>query len=141
MTRMLSGLIAALAMVVVSGCSGNPLVGSWVNSFNSGPTTITDTLNLNGDGSRSEILTFGGDCTGTQTYTGLTWASGGFSILLEGTGTCSGTMTCSDGHSYTCEPTTKGSLMGNCNYALSDDHNMLTISDCTGGAGSTFTRK
>lgn len=130
------GLLASTAIAVVgTGCGGggssNPLVGEWTRAVTSGTTTITETIHVNSDGSLSYTLTGSSSgCSGSQTYTGFTWAATSSSVTVSGTAACSGTITCGT-VSVACSTTASGVSNGSCTYSLIANDDTLTLSQCT----------
>jgi hypothetical protein len=129
------------SLLVLAGCAGNPLVGTW-----DGPSTTTlgttfhSEVALNGDGTLTYSLVGAGSCNGSLVYTGYSWASDAVTMTFSGTPSCSGAITCGS-VSFGCAQNQQSTL-GACTYVLSSDANTLTTTNCTNGSlNTTWTRK
>jgi hypothetical protein len=144
----------AASLFALGGCAGNPLVGTWVATQNSGGLNGTITLTLSGDGSASSVVQItGGEVMGTQiTCTGAgvmnagyRWTSTATTIAVTGTPMCSGSVTCMVAGMST--EINCAAMMGmgmsnnqleNAMYTLSNNNNTLSISSTSGGMTSMF---
>ena len=134
------GLVLAVLAAVGMGCgsgSSNPLVGRWTVASSAGGETTQTTDELNSDGTLVVTSTGSGACTGTETVTGLQWAATSSSVTFSGTGTCSGGITCGP---FSINCASMQSYAGSCTYALSNNDDTLTLTNCTGTSNNTLIR-
>jgi hypothetical protein len=133
------GLALTILAAVGMGCSGNsnPLVGRWTTASSAFGETTQTTDELNSDGTVVVTSIGSGPCTGTETVTGLQWAATSSSVTFSGTGTCTGGITCG---AITINCASQQSHSGSCTYALSNNDDTLTLSNCTGTSNNTFIR-
>jgi hypothetical protein len=140
MVNVRSLALAALAAVGM-GCSGgssSPLVGNWAEVSTTLGVTTTTTYEVNGDGTLTVTAAGSGNCSGTETVTGLQWAATSTSITFSGAGTCSGSVTCGP-ITINCAGS-QTSYSGSCTYALSNGNDTLALTGCTGTTDKTLLR-
>lgn len=138
--RLLVPIVAVL--FCTPGCGPAPIVGRWTRTATTGGAVLTTVEAFDADGSATITLSGAGGCTGSITYTGLTWTTDATSIVFAGHGACAGTVNCViSGASVIvdCVHAPNGPQDGACDYALSTDGNSLTISNCTGSLGGSTT--
>jgi hypothetical protein len=141
------GSSVALAMVSLLGAacsssgSSNPLVGTWSSASTTGATTVTETVDIHGDGSLSVTQTAqGASCTGSVTSTGFSWSSTATTVSVTGSASCTGSITCG-AISFDCADAAHSLTSGTCTYALSDGNDTFALTGCTGISDATFTRQ
>ena len=141
-TAYVQGLLAAGVLAMMgTGCSSNPLDGTWITAGTLAGVTVTDNVIVDGDGTLSVKSTASGSCTGTEEWTGYSWAATSTSVTFSGTATCSGAFTCG-AVSVNCSGSTDPPLKtGSCTYAISDDNDTLALTACSGTADATLTRQ
>ena len=121
-------------------CAGDPLPGTWTASTTTGTITLATTLVLNADGTVRVTDAGRGTCTGSRTYTGLTWSSSPTVLAFAGVAACTGAVTCVVGTMNSvvgCPASPSAAMTSACGYALSADGNTLTLSNCSGSAGTS----
>jgi hypothetical protein len=136
------GLLATAALAVVgTGCNNNPLVGNWATAGTFGTLTVTETVDVSGDGTLSvKVSGMSASCSGAWTTTGYTWAATATEITLSGKPACTGSITCG-ALSLSCSGGMNTALStGSCTYALSNNDDTLALTACTGISNGTFTR-
>lgn len=143
-SRLVHASIAGALTLSLMGC-GNPLVGDWSRpDMRGAPTTIT--LHLGSDSTATITAVGYLTCSGTESYTGLTWSATGSTLTFPTTYACSGSVTCNGGAGAAMSNCPDGWLSrekGDCPYTLSGDGNTLVIGPCSGDPGSavlTYTR-
>ena len=143
MIRLPPTVVAAVVSVTLCGCASNPLVGRWTASTPSGTFMLATTLALADDDTMTVTDTGTGACTGSRTYTGLHWSSSqeasAMTLTFSGVATCAGMIACSSAGTTVnigC-PADTSQMTGACGYAFSSDTNSLTLSNCSGSAGSS----
>lgn len=132
--------IASL-LVVLAGCAGNPLVGTWDGpSTSTLGTTYHAEVEIKGDGTLTYSLIGTGSCNGTLLYTGYSWVSDATTLTFSGTPTCTGSLTCG-ALSIDCSKANQSSTLGVCDYIVSNTNDALVTSNCTNGSlDTTWTR-
>jgi hypothetical protein len=134
--------ICALGAAASGGCSHgtSPLDGNWVfDEVSSSGVMITVLYAFKSDGTfKYSVLAYPG-CTGSLSYTGLTWSATSTQISLSGTNACSGSITCTSSgnvQNATCADFGNGLPTGaEATYELSADGNTLTLTDVMGDGG------
>jgi hypothetical protein len=149
---------AAASVFALAGCAGNPLVGTWVAQLGGSTLNTSATLTLNADGTASTNTTVTGGtvngmtvtCTGPGvSNTGLRWTSTATTITVNGTPTCTGSVTCMVAGMSQELGCSTGSMMTmssgieNAPYTLSGNNNTLTLSITSNGMTTmqAFTRR
>lgn len=138
--------LTLLVFSLFCACASDPLPGRWTASTTTGAITLSTTLTLHADGTLAVTDTGRGSCTGTRTYTGLTWSSSATIVAFAGTPACTGSIVCTSGTTtamLNCPAAPSFSMAGACAYTLGSDNNTLTLRDCSGNAGTatTYTRE
>jgi hypothetical protein len=135
MKRMTS-LLAPLALAILGmGCSHDPLVGTWSKSLMVLTFTGSQSYEVNANGTivvNTSVAS--SSCTGSWVTTGYTWAATANSITFSGTPTCTGQLTCGT-VSVACSNNNQLQA-GSCTYALSNNDDTLTLTNCS-GTGTT----
>ncbi len=131
---LLPAALAALGM----GCSHNPLVGTWVSAYTVAGITITETIEVDGDGTLIVNAVGSGSCTGMEATTGYEWAATSTSVTFSGMPVCTGGVTCGP-LTYDCTGN-QGFKAGSCTYALSNNDDTLALTACSGTNDLTLTR-
>ncbi len=132
---LLPAALAALGM----GCSHNPLVGTWVSAYTVGTVTVTETIEVNADGTLVvNAVGSGSGCTGAEAVTGYEWAATSSSVTFSGTPACTGGITCGP-VTVDCSGN-QGFKAGSCTYALSNNDDTLALTACSGTNDLTLTR-
>jgi hypothetical protein len=135
-TRLLVPVVLAAVGV---GCSSNPLDGTWTTANTVLTVTLTETIEVNGDGTLTVSDTASSaSCSGSWTTTGYAWAATASSITFSGTPTCTGSITCGP-LSLSCAGN-QGLTAGSCTYALSNANDTLALTACSGTSDLTLTR-
>jgi len=129
------------SLLVLAGCAGNPLVGTWEGpSISTLGTTYHAEVDMKNDGTLTYALIGTGSCNGTLLYTGYTWASDAVTLTFSGNPTCTGTVTCG-ALSFDCSQTAQSSTLGACTYVLSNGNQTLTTTNCSNaGLNTTWSR-
>jgi hypothetical protein len=138
---------STLVLAMASGCvhSTNPLDGTWVQSVDEpGVATAKITMNLNADGSvaMTEVVTqwMGDPCTGSVSFSGITWSSTASSLTLSGTPACTGTIQCTSLGPLSCSDVGATSVAsGSVGYTLENGNDTLVLQNGSSGP-LTFTR-
>ncbi len=138
-SRVLTGGLVAVALAG-TGCSSNPLDGTWSTAFTVLTFTGTETIDVSSDGTlKVTVTSASASCSGTEVTTGYQWAATASSITFSGTPACTGSITCG-ALSLDCSKSGSSFTAGSCTYTLSDSNDTLALTACSGTSDATYIR-
>lgn len=140
---------AFLLAAILPSCSSSDvaaapsIAGKWGRTVGSSSTALV-ILEVKADKTATYGL-YDSSCTGTPVvYGGYSWTATPSVLTLTGTGTCSGSFTCTTTGTpavYDCNVLPEWKITGDDTYLLRDNGATLTITFPAGGTPETYTRK